>query len=161
MVPALIDRYSLEPQDAETVTHIANGNFIKAMETIRLSDENKLYFDLFVRFMRLAYARKIIELKGWTEEVAALGRSRQKNLLVYFQRMLRENFICNLRNPELVYMNRYELDFSARFSPFIHERNVAGLMEEFGKAETDIDQNANARIVLFDLALKVIMLLKN
>lgn len=161
MVSALTRHYSLDLRDAETVAHIANGNFIKAMETIRLTEENKLYFDLFIRFMRLTYARKINELKGWTEEVAALGRSRQKNLLAYFQRMLRENYIHNIHRPELTYMNRYELDFSARFSPFIHERNVTGLMEEFEKAENDIDQNANARIILFDLALKVIMLLKS
>ncbi len=55
---ALQRRYSLGQQDADAVAHIANGNFIKALETIQLSEENQYFFDLFVRLMRLAYGRK-------------------------------------------------------------------------------------------------------
>ena len=38
---ALQRRYSLGQQDADAVAHIANGNFIKALETIQLSEENQ------------------------------------------------------------------------------------------------------------------------
>ena len=52
-----------------------------------------------------------------------------------------------------------EASFSKNFARFINERNVIPLMEEFGRAETDISQNVNARMVFFDLALQVIVLL--
>ena len=91
---------------------------------------------------------------------SAVGRERQKNFLQYAQRMTRENFILNLNQSGLNYLTNYESDFSAKFSPFINERNVEELMSEFALAERHIEQNVNAKMVFFDLVLKVIMLLK-
>ena len=56
-------------------------------------------------------------------------------------------------------MTRKESDFSVRFARFINERNVIGIQEELGDAQRDIEQNVNARMVFFDLALKMIVLL--
>ena len=158
---ALQRRYSLGQQDADAVAHIANGNFIKALETIQLSEENQYFFDLFVRLMRLAYGRKIKDLKVWSEEAADMGREKEKRFLAYTQRMLRENYIYNLHIPEISYLNSREEQFSTRFAPFIHERNIISLMNELSKAESDISQNANGKIVFFDLTIKMIMLLKS
>ena len=91
---------------------------------------------------------------------ASMGRERQKNFLSYAQRMIRENFINNMQQPDLNYLTSDEADFSQRFSPFINERNVEDLMSEFALAERHIEQNVNAKMVFFDLTLKVIMLLK-
>jgi len=91
---------------------------------------------------------------------ATMGRERQKNFLGYSQRMTRENFIQNLKTPGLNYLTSLEADFSSRFSPFINERNVEEIMTEFALAERQIEQNVNAKMVFFDLTLKIIMLLK-
>ena len=74
--------------------------------------------------------------------------------------MVRENFIYNLHQADLNYMTSYESDFSVRFSPFINERNVEQLVAELALAERHIEQNVNAKMVFFDLVLKIIMLLK-
>ena len=58
------------------------------------------------------------------------------------------------------YLNMEEASFSVKFSPFVNERNVFGLMEELEKAEMHITQNVNAKIVLFDLALKITVLIR-
>jgi DNA polymerase-3 subunit delta' len=89
-----------------------------------------------------------------------VGRERQKNFIVYSQRMTREYFIRNLQQPDLNYLTSLENDFSQRFSPFINERNVEDLMNEFALAERQIEQNVNAKMIFFDLTLKIIMLLK-
>ena len=101
-------------------------------------------------------------LRKWADDMAAaaVGRERQRNFLVYAQRMTRENFIRNIQQPTLNYLTSFESDFSQRFSVFINERNVEDLMSEFALAERHIDQNVNAKMVFFDLTLKVIMLLK-
>lgn len=130
---ALQNQYALGQQDADAVAHIANGNYIKALETIQLSDENQYFFELFVQLMRLAYARKIKELKAWSEEAADMGREKEKRFLAYTQRMLRENYIYNLHIPQISYLNSREEQFSSRFAPFIHERNIIPLMEELGE----------------------------
>lgn len=157
---ALRDKYAVQSADADAIAHMANGSFVKALETISLNEENQLFFDLFVSLMRLAWQRKIRELKQWSEQVAGLGRERQKNFLDYCQRMIRENFIYNLHQPEMNYLTRPEGNFAIRFAPFVNERNVVGIMEELSEAQLHIVQNVNPRMVFFDFALKMIMLLK-
>ena len=109
--------------------------------------------------MRYAYSKKVKELKKWSESVAAFGREKQKRMIVYFNRMVRESFMYNFRNPELNYMTAKEEQFCTRFAPFINERNVMELNELFERALRDISQNANAKMVFFDIALQTIILI--
>lgn len=154
-------KYGLQPTDATAIAHMADGSMLKAIEAIHISEDNRLFFDLFVNLMRLSYQRKLKEMKQWSEQVAVMGRERQKNLLVYCQKSLRENFIYNFHRPELVYMTPEEQNFSIKFAPFVNERNVVGIMEELALAQQHIEQNVNAKMVFFDFALKMIMLLKS
>ncbi len=155
----LEERFSLQREDATEIAHLANGNYVQALETIHLSEDNQRFLDLFVSLMRLSYQRKIKEMKEWSETVAGMGRERQKNFLTYCQRMVRENFIYNFRQSKLTYMNRSEKNFSNRFSPFINERNAIGIMNELNKAQQHIEQNVNPKMVFFDFALQMIVLL--
>lgn len=156
----LRSRYGTLEADSLAIAHLANGNFIKALEAIHLNEENQLFFDLFVSLMRLSYQRKIREMKLWSEQVAGMGREKQKNFLGYCQRMIRENFIYNLHQQELTYMTISEQNFATRFAPFINERNIMGLMDELSEAQQHIEQNVNAKMVFFDFSLKMIVLLK-
>ena len=74
--------------------------------------------------------------------------------------MVRENYIYNIREPQLNYMTSQEEDFSVTFSPFINELNVIKMLDEFNKAEIDIAGNGNGKIILFDLAIKITILIK-
>ena len=151
--------YGLQAKDAADIAHRSQGNFLKALETIHLNEDNQFYFEEFVSLMRLAYQRKIREIKQWSDNIAAIGRERQKNFLAYIQRMLRESFIYNFHNPDISYLSDEEQKFSNRFSPFINESNVILIMEELNIAEQHIGQNVNAKMVFFDFALKMIVLL--
>lgn len=160
MEQALKERYSMSEEECREVAHIANGNLIAADDIVRTSDEKREYFDLFVEVMRASYSRNAKRMKEWTEEMHRLGRKRQLSFLAYAQRMIRENFIYNVKNRELNYMTRFEEDFSVKFSPFVKESNIFGLLSELESAERHIEQNVNAKLVFFDLSLKLIMLLK-
>ncbi|MFR6073778.1 DNA polymerase III subunit delta [Phocaeicola coprocola] len=154
-------RYMLQPEDASDIAHLSAGSVLRAIENIHLGEENRLFFELFTSLMRLAYARRLKDMKAWSEQVAALGRERQKNLLAYCQRMIRENFIYNFHHSEMNYLGREEAQFASRFAPFVNERNVIGIMEELEEAGRHIEQNVNPKFVFFDFALKMIVLLKN
>lgn len=58
-----------------------------------------------------------------------------------------------MKMPQISLMTPDEESFSIRFSPFIHEGNVEGLDSEIARASADIERNANAKIVMFDLLL--------
>jgi DNA polymerase-3 subunit delta' len=110
--------------------------------------------------MRLSYGRNIPEISNWVEEMAAIGREKLKSFFIYSTRLIRENFIMNLQVSSLVYLTPREEQFSQRFHPYINGRNVIEIAEEFNDASADIERNANAKIVLFDMAMKVVKLIR-
>lgn len=163
------DELEVSEANAHNVARIANGSYLGALAILNEEDENKQNFERFVTVMRLAWNvgnRKdhaaLKTLRKWADDMApaSVGRERQKNFLSYAQHMIRENFIRNLQQPELNYLTALESGFSNKFAPFINERNVEDLVGEFALAERHIEQNVNAKMVFFDLALKIIMLLK-
>ena len=157
----LCETYTVNEQDALALAHISDGSLIAADKAVSLAEENQKYLDLFIQLMRLAYQRKINELKAWSVEVSGLGREQEMRFLVYCQRLIRENFIYNINEPQLIYLNHQEAQFSKNFARFITERNVVKLIEVMNKALIDILGNGNANIILFDVAIKVILLLKS
>lgn len=157
---ALVQHHHVDETKARTLAHVAQGNYTLAIKKLEAENEEQQFFELFVRLMRLSYGRKIKDMHQWSQEVAAMGRERQKRLLAYCQRLIRENFIYNFHCPQMSYMTAEEEAFSSRFAPFVNERNVIGIMDELSDAQRDVEQNVNARMVFFDLSLKMIMLLK-
>lgn len=156
---ALIDRRGLDQETAHRVARIANGSWLKALESLDAGNENRQFLDMFIMLMRLAYMRDVKDLKKWCDTVCTYGREKQKRMLIYFQRMTRENFMYNFHRPELNYMTQDEENFAHNFARFVNEANVIEISELYAKAQRDIAQNANAKIVFFELALQVIVLL--
>ncbi len=153
--------HSIDPTDAMSIAHISDGNMIKAYANIQTDNDANEFFDFFVTLMRLAYQRKIKDLREWSSDLTALGRERELSFYEYAIRLIRENFIFNFNTPDLNYMNRKETGFSTNFARFITERNVEKLIEVFDKARIDIAGNANGKVVNLDVAIKVILLLKS
>ena len=156
---ALIEKRGLSDDMAQRLTRMANGSWLKALEMLSTDSENELFLDLFQSLMRLAYQRKVKDLKAWSERLGTMGREQQKRFLEYFLRLVRENFMYNFGQPELCYMTQREEDFARNFARFINEANVLPISDLATLAIRDIGQNANGRIVFFDFALQMIVLL--
>lgn len=157
---ALQKECGLNEADARTVARASAGSYIKARQQVTNDAERAQFLDLFVLFMRLCYMRKVKDLHEWSVQLASWGRERQKDFLDYAQKLVRENFIYNFHQPELNYMTRAESDFAVNFARFINERNVISITNELERAQNDIEGNVNARMVFFDFALQMIVLLK-
>ena len=156
---ALIERRALAQEMAHRIARIANGNWNAALEELDSGNENRQHLDMFIMLMRLAYMRNIHDLKKWSDVVATFGREKQKRMLDYFMHMLRESFMYNFHNPELSYMTQEEENFARNFARFINEANIIDISNLFEETKRFIAQNANPKIVFFDLALKIIVLL--
>ncbi len=154
---ALVERRAIDEVMAHQIARASNGDWLKALEELDASNENHQFLDLFILLMRQAYMRNVKDLKVWSESVAALGRERQKRMLVYFQHLVRENFMYNFGNPELVYMTTAESNFAKNFARFINEANVIEINDIFATALRDIGQNGNPKMVFYDVALKMIV----
>jgi len=156
---ALRERRGLGEEDARRLARLANGSWLKALEELQVGSENEQFLELFISLMRLAYQRKVKDLRRWSETMAGYGREKQKRFLTYFLRMVRENFAYNFRREELTYMAQKEEEFAKNFARFINEANVLAFYDLANRAIRDIGQNANAKVVFFDFALQMIVLL--
>ena len=142
------------------IVHLSRGNYRKAVSLLEPDTQSRYNLDRFKELMRLSYGRKFLDLFRWISEVAEIGRERQKSFLLYALEQVRENFVNNLKQPALVFMDDEEMAFSSRFSPFINERNIIPVTEELEKAFAHIAMNGNARIILTDMALKIVKLIR-
>jgi len=149
-----------EDHDLNNLIHLSRGSYCMAMELMKPDDQTVFNLDRFKELMRNAYGRKFTDLFKWVEVLAGIGREKQKTMLTYFIGLLRENFIYNLRNRNLTFMNSQEEEFSKRFSPFINERNIIELAEVFETAYNHIEMNGNPRIIFTDVAFKITKLIR-
>lgn len=159
LVQALRDRRGLDDETARQTAHVAQGSWLQAMQLLSPNNENTEFFEMFQSLMRLCYMRRIGDLKAWSQRAAEMGREKEKRMLTYFIEQVRENFMYNFHIPELCYQSREEAAFSRNFARYINERNVIEISELFATAIRDIGQNANGKIVFFDMALKLIVLI--
>lgn len=156
---ALVNRRLIDADTAKRIARIANGSWLKALEQMEANSENAEMLEWFKNLMRLAYMRNVKGMKAWSETIAATGREKQLRAINYFSRMIRENFMYNFQLPQLNYMSQEEEDFAKNFAKFVNEANVIEISELFQKARREIAQNGNAKIIFFDVALHMIVLL--
>lgn len=157
----------------EDLAHIANGSLLAAIRLRDEDEQNKQFHHDFVNLMRDAYTvgqiqdagkkfESLQRLRDWSLYMAdsKMGREKQKAFLQYAQRQVRENYIFNFSQPAMSYLTSEEQNFSERFARFIHSDNVEKIMHELDVAEQQISQNGNAKMIFFDLALQMIVLIK-
>jgi DNA polymerase-3 subunit delta' len=156
----LKEKHELNDEKARQISRLSEGNYSLAKEYIESSVDTKLNFEQFVQIMRLSYAGKMIELIKWVDEIAKLGREKQKAFLTYSLRMVRENLIINQKQKNMVRMSDEEEGFAQKFANFIHPNNAPYLSSEIDRAYLHISRNANAKVVFLDLCIKLNKILK-
>lgn len=168
VIEALMSKNMIPLAQAQDAARLAHGSYREALRILDDTDSDKQMFADFQELMRNAWqvgVRKnydaLQKLNQWAQTMAKdCTRAQQCAFLQFAQRLIRENFIYNYGEPSLNYETGDERAFSVKFAPYINERNVEDLMNQFATAEAQITQNANARIVLFDLCMQCIVLIK-
>jgi DNA polymerase-3 subunit delta' len=65
----------------------------------------------------------------------------------------------NFGKPDINYMSEREEEFASKFARFVNEGNILQINDLANRAIRDIGQNANGKIVFFDMALQMIVLI--
>ncbi|MBN1952559.1 MAG: DNA polymerase III subunit delta [Bacteroidales bacterium] len=157
---AIGKKFDLPAPELESLVRLSNGNLITVFETLEHAEENRQNLTRFIDVMRMCWKAEYFEVNDWVEEMSGLGREQLKSFFEYACRLLRENFMMNLKKPELVYQTAAEEDFASKFHKFINERNILDFYEEFNRASADIERNGYAKIILFDLCLRMMKLIR-
>lgn len=138
-----------------SIARIADGNFFRARMMVNEGEGNHDNFNHFRDWMRLCFKKDVKGAVYWAEEIASMGRERQKSLLNYGLHIFRECLIGNYTSEELVRLDGTELAFSGKFSNYVRSHNILPLYEEFNKAHYHVERNANPKILFLDLSFKI------
>lgn len=157
---ALKSRLGCEEQQAHNAAMISEGNWITACHSVQDSEEHKYFFTTFQQWMRLCFRSAYSELIDFSGNIKTLGREKQKELLDYGLRIIRNALMFNNNLGEIVMLPDDEKKFNANFAPFVNPANLAQIAELFEEAIRHIERNGNAQIVFTDVSFKMIALLK-
>lgn len=157
---ALVSRRGIDTEAAHRIARISDGSWMQALDALDAESENNQFLADFIQMNRMSFTRNVRGMTDWAIMVSGYGREKQKRMLAYFLRMLRESFVYNFHLPDLTYMTMEEEQFVKRYARFVNEANIIDLSELMTTAQYDIGRNANPKIVFFDVALQVTVLLK-
>lgn len=159
-VASILTAKGVEPGAAAEAARISEGNVIRAFGIAGLDEERRKFLALFADLMRKAYARRVKELREWAKDIADLSREAQLRFVDYCSRLIRESFLMHLAMDSILTLTAEERTFVSRFFPFINEKNVIDIVDALDRTRIYIAANGNSRIVMFDLALKLIMYIR-
>lgn len=155
----LVDQHRLTDERAMQIAYISNGNVQAALMLI--GDDENNYFDLLVRWFRMCFGAKMLDLINLVEhEIAKLGRENQKSFLHYALNIMREVILFKEGATGLIHVPAAELSFIEKFSPLHETKQLERCVRLFEKTSYYIERNANPKILFLDVSLQMISLFK-
>ena len=162
---ALVAKKQIEPKQAATIAHQAQGDYNKALHLAQNDKDEYPFDEWFVTWVRAAFKAKgnaaaIQDLILWSEQVAGLGRETQKKFLEFCIEMFRQALLLNYESPSLVYLEPTVEKFKLEnFAPFVNGNNIHAIFKEISDAIYHIERNGNAKIILTDLSIQLTRLI--
>lgn len=157
----LVLEEEIELKEAFSIARKAQGSYNKALQLLYTDAEDLQFEEWFVFWVRAAFKAKgnasvIIDLIQWSEQIASLGRERQKKFLLYCIEMFRQALLINYQAPSLVYLDSTTGNFSLeKFAPFVNGSNIDALFTSVSEAINQIERNINSKIILTDLSIQL------
>ncbi len=143
-------------QEIRQAVLLSNGSVPQALQFLEKSENNKQYFDLYVRLVRLCYEikrkkPKVDEQIKWVHDVVQLSKEGQKDFLINSMRITRDNFLHHAQLKSMIHQTKEEEEFSQKFSQFMPYQTALFVYNYLSTALYHIERNGNDRIVFTDL----------
>jgi DNA polymerase-3 subunit delta' len=152
------------PEQAKQIAALSEGNYREALQLLLHADED--FHDLLREWLNAVLRNQPIALAKLIEEMARLGREKQKQFLRYFNHLLEESIRLrvlpeDLKAGRLAELSQNEQDFTTRLNKTSTLEQQSALVTELDKAAYYIERNANAKILFHALSIKLFHIVKN
>lgn len=164
-VPRINDEDILENlsniENAREIAYQAQGDWNLAQSLSENNEGASEFETLFIQWVRNAFQAKkkpevLREIVKWARQISEWNREKQMKFLNYCIEIFRLAMLQNYGNDNLVYKKLSEGNFNwSAFSKFIHGANIVSIVEEITDASYHISRNANSKIVLTDMGIKL------
>jgi len=133
------------------------GNLYNYNEDLENQDN---FIENFSSLMRVCFKNNIVEISSWVDQVSVKTRENQIKIISYSISLMRECIIYNFSDKKINNLSEKEAKFIKNFSSYIHEENSLHIVSIFESIIKNIQRNANSKIILFDMSLRLVKLLK-
>jgi DNA polymerase-3 subunit delta' len=145
---------------AQSIAHQANGNLNAAIDMQGSADEAQSNFILLRQWLRLCFKPgNFVPLHQFNQEMAKLGRERQKSFLKCALESVHNSLSINNGNIQWVKSAGEELTFAQNFAPYINTANHLEIYKMINQAIYHIERNAHAGILFTDLSFQLVELM--
>lgn len=160
----LTAKAGLAPEQARQFANISEGNYREALQLMQHADED--FHGLLREWLNAILKSQPIAVLKAIEEIARLGREKQKQFLRYFNHLLEEAIRLQVlsgepREQRLSALSQNEQDFALRLNKTSGIEQQSAIVEELDKATYYIERNANAKILFHALSIKIFHIVKN
>jgi DNA polymerase-3 subunit delta' len=151
---ALLERAKQPADQVHQVASISEGNYREALQLLQHADED--WQDLLRDWLNAILKTGPSAQVKWIEEVAKLGREKQKQFLRYFNHLLQQSIRLRVIGAaEAALLPDKERDFALRLNKLTDISQQQAIIEELDKASYYIERNAHAKMLFHALTLKL------
>ncbi|MCX6244900.1 MAG: DNA polymerase III subunit delta [Bacteroidetes bacterium] len=160
LVQYLTWKYGIEEREAGIIARRSYGNLKQALNRMQQVEEDQFNFTQFRNWMLLCYNNKIVDLVGFSGEIARIGRENQKAFLLYALKVVEYCTAVTFRTSEQVMAEGEELKFVHKIASFINPSNFGRFTELFNTALYHVERNAHPQTLFLDVSLKAVNLFR-
>lgn len=160
----LIEKSNCSTGQARLIANASEGSYREALQLLQHADED--FQSILKEWLNATLKNQPIMQVKAIEEIARLGRERQKQFLKHFTHQIEQAVRLqvtdeSLKEILLQSMSAPEQDFVTRLNKAMSLEQKEALAEELDKAAYHIERNANAKILFHALTIKIFHIVKN
>lgn len=146
-------------ESARKAASLSDGNYYEALQMIHHSDND--WEEMIRSWLNAALKTGPAEQVKWSNEVAGLGREKQKQLLRYFNHLLEIAIRLPILGKEQLHVAENEIDFAMRLNKLTNVSQQQAIIKELDEAVYHIERNANPKILFQALTIRLYHIIKN
>ena len=160
----LLSRSKIDKEQAKGIANASEGNYREALHLLQHADED--FHSLLKDWLNATLKNQPIAQVKSIEEIARLGREKQKQFLRYFTHLIEQAVRLEVAGGCMQHdlknaMSEGEQDFTSRLNKAMSLEQKEAIANELNDATYHIERNANAKILFHALTIKIFHIVKN
>ncbi len=156
---ALVERNKKDSDIARRIASVSQGNYREALQMSQHADED--WQSLLREWLNAILKTGPMAQAKWVDEIAKLGREKQKQFLRYYLHLLQLALKIKAIPEMAVNYPSKDLDFAQRLNKIAGFSQIQAIADELDNAVYYIERNANAKMLFMALTIKIYYIIQN
>ncbi|MGI8600213.1 MAG: ATP-binding protein [Chitinophagaceae bacterium] len=160
----LVLKANCQKEQAKLLANASDGNYREALHLLHHADED--FSSLLKEWMNATLKNQTVSQVKFIEEIARLGRERQKQFLKHFTHLVEQAIRLEIGNEVMAdklqtSMSSGEYELILKMNKVMSLEQKEAISDEIEKAAYYIERNANGKILFHSLTIKIFYIVKH